>query len=71
MTTKMESNMTKMESNMTKKQEQTIRECSEATRSHLTTIHKNTTEDQRKGVLGDVIEGMQITLSKLTYLLGE
>jgi hypothetical protein len=56
---------------MTKEQRQIISECVIATRIHLTTIHKNTTETQRKDKIGDVILGMQITLSKLTYLLGE
>ena len=46
----------------------TINECAEATRMHLAALHKHTSEKRRRGPVGDVIQGLHITMSKLEYL---
>jgi hypothetical protein len=59
---------------MTKQEPDTIRECADATRAHLEVLYNrsaSTRKSQRNGILGDVLEGMEITATKLECLLKE
>ena len=50
---------------------ETLQTCAESTRMHLDHLSRRLTPEQRKNLFADLLDGMEITASKLEHALGE